>query len=550
MSVNQQTNRIIMTEDNKENEHVSDSIPAKKRNIKAILSLLLLGITALLFLLALFFFIFDETMNDPAKSHAFGILIMLASMICLVVWFLIFSKRKLKVKLIALAIVLGIGVTLFFTLEIRGWYGGLIPDVRLKGSKSKPDPLDNLLGDKNGSLEGPSSLQFRANAARDGIYEGDELDPDWAANPPKELWRIKIGEGLGGFAIQGNFTVLSEKRDDDIYIVCYDTKTGQPRWFYKDSSVINHSFNIGGEGPRSTPCIEDGKLYDMGVSGSLICLDLKTGKKIWQESIYKYIGVDAEGDKDNISWGRSGSPLIYKDFVIVPGGGNGDKTTSLLAFDRLTGELKWRGGSEQASYASPQVLKLNEIEQIVIVNESSVSGHNPDNGDVLWEIKHKGRSTSNANASQVVQVSSNGIIVSKGYGKGSKLFELSKVGDQWTSKEVWHQRSNLRTKFSSAVFTDEGNVIGLSESYLQCVDSKTGEEIWKGESYGYGQVIRRGKHILVLSEKGKLAIVSAKTGEELGKIEALKGKTWSTPALAGNLIFLRNSSELVCYELK
>ena len=90
-------------------------------------------------------------------------------------------------KLITFASALVIAVILFFTLEIRGWYGGLFPDIRIKGSKPEPDVFSNLLGDKNGKLEGPSSLQFRANSARDGIYEGDELSADWSANPPKEL---------------------------------------------------------------------------------------------------------------------------------------------------------------------------------------------------------------------------------------------------------------------------------------------------------------------------------------------------------------------------
>jgi len=36
---------------------------------------------------------------------------------------------------------------------------------------------------------------------------------------------------------------------------------------------------------------------------------------------------------------------------------------------------------------------------------------------------------------------------------------------------------------------------------------------------------------------------------ELAHFDALSGKTWNTPALAGNRLFLRNHLEMACYEL-
>ena len=97
---------------------------------------------------------------------------------------------------------------------------------------------------------------------------------------------------------------------------------------------------------------------------------------------------------------------------------------------------------------------------------------------------------------------------------------------------------------------NNGIVYGLNERDLQAVNARTGEEIWEGERYGYGQLIRRGKHLIVLNEEGQLILVDSISGKELAQIEALRGKTWSNPALADNLLFIRNNQEAVCYELK
>ena len=96
-----------------------------------------------------------------------------------------------------------------------------------------------------------------------------------------------------------------------------------------------------------------------------------------------------------------------------------------------------------------------------------------------------------------------------------------------------------------------GHLCGLDEGILVCLDAATGERLWKGGRYGYGQLLLVGETPLVTTESGDLALAEASPAghRELARIGALTGKSWSHPALAGGRLFLRNGSEAVCLEL-
>ena len=121
----------------------------------------------------------------------------------------------------------------------------------------------------------------------------------------------------------------------------FDLLTGQEKWVHLDAGVRFYEF-LGGEGPRTTPTIVDGKVYALGATGHLSCLDLATGERNWQRDIL------ADAKAENIMWGMAGSPLVFDDKVVVnPGGANGH---SLVAYDKTTGDIVWHAGSGRGSY--------------------------------------------------------------------------------------------------------------------------------------------------------------------------------------------------------
>jgi outer membrane protein assembly factor BamB len=87
---------------------------------------------------------------------------------------------------------------------------------------------------------------------------------------------------------------------------------------------------------------------------------------------------------------------------------------------------------------------------------------------------------------------------------------------------------------------------------LVCLDLANGKRLWKEGRYGYGQLLQVGKHLLIQAESGDVVLleVSPKGSKELARLPALSSKTWNNPALAGNLLLVRNDREAACYELK
>jgi hypothetical protein len=104
------------------------------------------------------------------------------------------------------------------------------------------------------------------------------------------------------------------------------------------------------------------------------------------------------------------------------------------------------------------------------------------------------------------------------------------------------------------VIIRDGYVYSLDEVNLECVELDTGNLQWKKRrqsSFGHGQVLLVGEHLLVLTEEGEVILSAADPEEyrEWGQFQALEGVTWNNPTLVGSLLLLRNAEWAACFEL-
>ena len=150
--------------------------------------------------------------------------------------------------------------------------------------------------------------------------------------------------------------------------------TGVPKWSIGDEA--HYESTVAGEGPRATPTISRGRVFTLGSTGLLNCLDLETGRRIWRRDIA------ADNQSPQPDFGRSSSPLAVDDLIVVSVGGADGR--SLVAYSRESGEPAWRAGDDLASYSSPVLATLGGVQQIVVLNQSSIAGHDPATGRVLW----------------------------------------------------------------------------------------------------------------------------------------------------------------------
>jgi outer membrane protein assembly factor BamB len=377
--------------------------------------------------------------------------------------------------------------------------------------------------------------------------ENVALDPDWAARPPKPLWRQPIGAGWSSFAVVGDYAVTQEQRGEHEMIVCYETRTGNIAWSHADEVRWDPGGGgaLGGVGPRATPTVADGRVYAQGATGILNCLDARTGEKIWSRDTLE------EFQADQLAWGKAGSPLIVDETVVLSVGGTNDN--SLVAFDRHDGRTIWAAGKRRSSYATPVLVELAGTRQIVVVNEEFVTAHDAASGEELWEYPWTGSSDGNASASQPVPVGGDRLFLSKGYGEPAQLIQIARADDGTFSAESIWRKPLMRTKFGNVVIRD-GYVYGIDDVDLECIELETGKRVWKKRrrpAFGHGQIILVGDVIVVLSESGELVLVEAsrKKFNELASMPAIEGVTWNNPALAGDLLLVRNAEEAACFEL-
>ena len=502
--------------------------------------------------------------------------LMLVIWISLLVHFSFFSKTGMAVRLGSLLLL--IALPLFFVFALRPVLNGNVGIARFEPIWQK------------------ARSQVATPATNEGVDLGVESEFDfprflgtsqnaWVENPlllasesfssAENVWRQPIGEGWSGFAARNGFAVTMEQRGELECVTCYDIMNGKLQWIHEHEARHLDRMRVGGIGPRATPTIDEGRVYSMGAIGHFVCLDGASGEVIWTVDMNELLGIElCENVKDDgfevfhetntsLDWGRSGSPLIVGDKVIVAGGGPGSDVAdladpedvaaaTLIAFNKHTGEEVWRSGNEPIAYGSPTLVNVSTVSQVLLVAESLAMGFDPQTGEVLWEHPREGTSDAAANCSQVTVVSDNHILTSKGYSDGGgELIALEIEQGKLVPKSVWSSPRVLKTKFTNPIIID-GHSYSISNSYLECVDLTNGKRIWKHRKLmGNGQVLKSGNHLLVHSEKGVLHLVdpTPEGYRELGSFPTVKGVCWNTLCVYGPYLLVRSELEAACFKL-
>ncbi|MCP5110853.1 MAG: PQQ-binding-like beta-propeller repeat protein, partial [bacterium] len=371
---------------------------------------------------------------------------------------------------------------------------------------------------------------------RDGRYSETEVLTEWPDGGLEELWRKPVGGGYASFVVAGGKAFTIEQRRDQEVVAAYDMETGAEVW--ANSWRANFRESLGGPGPRATPTWHEGMLYALGAEGELRCLNAATGEVIWRKNI-----LDDNGSS-NIQWAMAASPLIVDEKVIVLPGGRG---ASVVAYHKQTGEPIWKSLDDGQAYTAPMVATLDGMRQLVVVSAGRVMGVTVENGKLLWE--HPWTTSYDVNAAQPLVVGDKRLYVSAGYGHGAALLEITCAEGVCGLEVVW-ESNRMKNKFSGAVLHD-GHIYGLDEAILASIDIATGKLNWKGGRYGYGQVLLAGGHLIVITEKGELVLVKAtpESHQELARFQAIEGKTWNNPAIAGGRLLVRNTLEMACYRI-
>ncbi|MGD8375348.1 MAG: PQQ-like beta-propeller repeat protein [Acidobacteriota bacterium] len=386
----------------------------------------------------------------------------------------------------------------------------------------------------------PSSTdwpQFRG-IHRNGISAETGLLEEWPEGGPAEVWRIPIGQGFSGIAVVGDrlytmFAATAEAPSE--FAAAFDARTGKELWRTPVGKRFDDQF---GNGPRSTPTVHGDTVFVMSSRGNVAALDRETGNLRWGLDLGQAFGSKIP------RWGFSPSALVDGEKVILEAGAPDGK--SYVALDRGTGKVLWTTGETQSmGYSSPLAVEIGGQRQYVGVVPYRLRALDPSGKEIWSQDWPRGETIA-----MPVFVPPDRIFLSGAEGVGAHLLQIEVEEGKARAQEVWSEPS-FRNHFSSSV-VDGDHIYGFDNATLKCIGLADASLAWAKRGFGKGSLIAADGHLYILADNGKLMLVRAtpEAYREVGSVQALEGRSWTSPTLSGGRIYLRNLSEMVAYDVK
>lgn len=375
---------------------------------------------------------------------------------------------------------------------------------------------------------------------RDGLSTEKGLLREWPASGPKKLWTVDgLGAGYGTVSLAGDQIFVQGSSNRKSLLHCLDRATGKNRWTLP---IGQESGNDRGDGPRSTPTVQDGMVWVLTESGDLACVKTSGGAPVWQKNILR----DFKGQ--NPHWLLSESPLIDGGNLIVTPGGRG---ATLVAVDKLTGRWVWssQGLNDEAGYASCITLEVGGVRCITTLTASAGVGVRASDGKLMWHYDKPANGTANCTTPVV---GGNKVYYTSAYGTGGGLISLAAQGGEVKHSEVYFNR-DMRNHHGGVVLVD-GYLYGFSDAILTCLEFETGKVVWRDRSVGKGAVTYADGHLYLLGEGNVVGLAEASPAgyKEKGRFRIPDQglPSWAHPVVCGGKLYLRNQGQLHCFEIK
>jgi len=394
---------------------------------------------------------------------------------------------------------------------------------------------------------------------RDGTWSETGMVEKFDSEKLVPKWSVSIGSGYSGPTVSNGKVYITdrvEKPKPIERVLCFDELTGKEIWnFEYECEYIGVGYPAG---PRASVIINQGKAYSLGTIGHLYCFDAITGSVLWQKNL------NSEYEINMPIWGISATPLIIDDKIIVHV--SGSNNACVVAFNKNTGSEIWRNLDDRAGYSAPILIAKNNNKVVVNWTEHSLSGLNPETGEVYWRFPWE----TGSGMSIATPVLYNDHIFVSAFYSGSMLVKLS---NNYTSAEKVWQRSGeserktdaLHCVMNTPVIIDD-YIYGV-DSYgeLRCLELATGDRVWEDltavnkNRWANIHFIQNGNKTWMFNEHGELIIseLSPKGFKEISRTKIIeptkeqlpRGVTWSHPAFANKHVFIRNDNMLVCIDL-
>ena len=374
---------------------------------------------------------------------------------------------------------------------------------------------------------------------RDNISTEKGLLKNWPVNGPSLLWTARgLGHGYSNISI-ANGMIYTAGNIGQHTVVTALNLDGKMLWQVKNGKAWTGSY----PGSRGTPTIDGNRLYHQNPHGSIVCLNAKTGDRIWQLNVIEtYNGIIPR-------WALSESLLVDGDHLIsCPGG----PQTCMVALDKTNGSVVWKapGTGEVAGYASPALFEFKGLRIITTLTSKSFIGMNADTGELLWRMKHETYYDENI----MIPIFHDGeVFISTVV--GSVKWKVNVKDGKVSLEEIW--RTKQLDNHIGGIILVNGNLHGsttVRNRLLVCLDWQTGQIKYMVRCVKVSLTYVDGM-LYALSEDGVMGLVQlTPSGHKLishFKIpKGGKGNTWAHPVVCGGRLYIRHDEFLYAYSLK
>ncbi len=358
-------------------------------------------------------------------------------------------------------------------------------------------------------------------------------------------WKVPVGEGHSS-PIFGNGRIFVFARQQGNEVVSnIDPENGKLSWqqSYAAPYTMNPAAVRHGEGPKSTPVLNDGKLYTLGIGGILTCWDAETGRVRWRKDFSKQFRTTSP------FFGTAMSPVIDHGLLIAHVGGHDDG--ALTGFDANSGEIKWRWTGDGPAYASPIVTELGGVRQAITETQNNIVGISTTSGQLLWKIPFTTEYVQNIPTPLLYR----DLLILSGLEKGIMAVRAGVKDGKWFTETVWHNTE--QSLYMSSPVVQGDLVFGFShykKGQFFCLDARTGVTQWtspprQGDN---AAIIISGGSLILLKDDGELIVAKAsgKAFEPLRHYTVADSPTWAHPVVLPSGLVIKDATSLSLWRVE
>jgi outer membrane protein assembly factor BamB len=403
----------------------------------------------------------------------------------------------------------------------------------------------------------------------------------WPKDGLRIVWQTELGGGYGAPTVSGGRLFIFDRQGDQARLRCLKAESGQPLWTFEYPTDYEDMYGYN-NGPRCCPVVDGDRVYLFGAEGMLHCLRVEDHKVLWK--------VDTKADFNVVQnfFGVGSTPVIEGGLLITQVGGSpkgtdprisprtkGDQS-GVVAFDKLTGKVRYRITDELASYAVPVLATIGGRRWCFVFARGGLIGFDPASGKVDFHFPWRARDLESVNASNPIIVGDQ-VFITETYGPGSALLRVKPGGYEVLWSDADKRDKSMQCHWNTPIY-HAGYVYGCSGRHmenadLRCIELATGKVKWSQPLLsrdppmimGRSSLLMVDGHFLCLGETSQLLLlkVNPEKLEEVSRLVLRNGDRpllfppcWAAPVLSHGLLYLRgadkpgsNHGRLVCVEL-